>query len=449
MDWSQHALPPMRPEPRFGDRVVPAFAERPGSLWAMIADAVAENGDGEALVCGTTRLSWREVAEQSAKVAAGFSKLGLAPGDRVAILLGNRIEFVLTMFAAAHAGLVTVLLSTRQQKPEIAYVLNDCGARCLVHEATLADRIPDAAGTTVPVQLGSDNSISTIPTLIFAVGVLLMGVLVVRRVPGGLLIGIAITTVLSIVLERIFDYGSSVDNPSGWGLSVPDIPSALGGLPDLSLVGDVDLFGAFTRIGVLAASVLVFALVLSNFFDAMGTMTGLGKEAGLADEKGNLPGIGRALVVEGTGAIAGGAASASSNTVFVESASGIAEGARTGLANVVTGILFLVAMFLTPLYEVIPLEAVAPALVVVGAMMIGQLTSIDFKRLDYALPAFLTVVSMPFTYSIANGIGIGFISWVVMATAAGKARTVHPLLWFVAAIFVAYFARGPISDLIG
>lgn len=230
---------------------------------------------------------------------------------------------------------------------------------------------------------------------------------------------------------------------------MPDIPSALGGLPDLSLVGDVDLFGAFTRIGVLAASVLVFALVLSNFFDAMGTMTGLGKEAGLADEKGNLPGIGRALVVEGTGAIAGGAASASSNTVFVESASGIAEGARTGLANVVTGILFLVAMFLTPLYEVIPLEAVAPALVVVGAMMIGQLTSIDFKRLDYALPAFLTVVSMPFTYSIANGIGIGFISWVVMATAAGKARTVHPLLWFVAAIFVAYFARGPISDLIG
>ena len=210
----------------------------------------------------------------------------------------------------------------------------------------------------------------------------------------------------------------------------------------------MDLFGAFTRIGVLAASVFVFALVLSNFFDAMGTMTGLGKEAGLTDEKGNLPGIGRALVVEGTGAIVGGAASSSSNTVFVESASGIAEGARTGLANVVTGLLFLVAMFLTPLYEVIPLEAVAPALVVVGALMIGQLRSIDFTRFDYALPAFLTVVVMPFTYSIANGIGVGFISWVVMATAAGKVRSVHPLLWVVAAVFVAYFARAPISDLI-
>ena len=134
--------------------------------------------------------------------------------------------------------------------------------------------------------------------------------------------------------------------------------------------------------------------------------------------------------------------------MFVESASGIAEGARTGLANVVTGLLFLVAMFLTPLYEVIPLEAVAPALVVVGALMIGQLRSIDFTRFDYALPAFLTVVVMPFTYSIANGIGVGFISWVVMATAAGKVRSVHPLLWVVAAVFVAYFARAPISDLI-
>ena len=298
------------------------------------------------------------------------------------------------------------------------------------------------------MQLGFDNSITTVPTLIFAIGVLVMGVLVVRRVPGGLLIGIAITAVVSIILEAIFDFGSSMDNPDGWSLSIPELPKALGGWPDLSLVGDVDLFGAFTRIGVLAASVFVFALVLSNFFDAMGTMTGLGKEAGLTDEKGNLPGIGRALVVEGTGAIVGGAASSSSNTVFVESASGIAEGARTGLANVVTGLLFLVAMFLTPLYEVIPLEAVAPALVVVGALMIGQLRSIDFTRFDYALPAFLTVVVMPFTYSIANGIGVGFISWVVMATAAGKVRSVHPLLWVVAAVFVAYFARAPISDLI-
>ncbi len=144
MDWSQHSIPDMRLEARFGDRVVPAFCTRPASIWAMIAEAAAGNPDGEALVCGERRLCWREVAQQSAGIAAGFHKLGLRSGDRVAVLLGNRIEFALTLFAAAHAGLVTVLLSTRQQKPEIAYVLTDCGARLLIHEAGLADRLPDA-----------------------------------------------------------------------------------------------------------------------------------------------------------------------------------------------------------------------------------------------------------------------------------------------------------------
>jgi AGZA family xanthine/uracil permease-like MFS transporter len=190
----------------------------------------------------------------------------------------------------------------------------------------------------------------------------------------------------------------------------------------------------------------VFTLVLANFFDAMGTMTGLGKEAGLTDQEGNLPNIGRALVVEGTGAIVGGGASASSNTVFVESASGIAEGARTGLANVVTGLLFLAAMFLTPLYSVVPIEAAAPALVVVGAMMIGQVRDIDFSKFSIALPAFLTIVVMPFTYSIANGIGVGFISWVVLNAASGGVKKIHPLMWVVALLFVAYFAVDPITD---
>jgi long-chain acyl-CoA synthetase len=144
MDWSQHSIPLMRLEARFGDRVVPAFCERPKSIWAMVADAAAGNPNGEALVCGDSRMTWREVAQRSAAIAAGFGKLGLQRGDRVAVLLGNRIEFVLTMLAAAHAGLVTVLLSTRQQKPEIAYVLTDCGAKLLIHEAALAGRVPDA-----------------------------------------------------------------------------------------------------------------------------------------------------------------------------------------------------------------------------------------------------------------------------------------------------------------
>src|SRR5882757_733560 len=144
MDWSRTSIPAMQLEARFGDRVVPAFCERPKSIWAMVAEAVAGNPDGEALVCGERRMTWREVARASACVAAGLRKMGLQRGDRVALLLGNRIEFVLAMFGAAHLGLVTVLLSTRQQKPEIAYVLSDCGAKLLIHEAKLADRLPDA-----------------------------------------------------------------------------------------------------------------------------------------------------------------------------------------------------------------------------------------------------------------------------------------------------------------
>jgi long-chain acyl-CoA synthetase len=134
----------MRLEARFGDRVVPAFCERPRNIWAMVSEAASRNPDGEALVCGDRRLTWREAAQQSAQIAAGLRKKGLHGGDRIALLLGNRIEFVLTVFGAAYLGLVTVLLSTRQQKPEIAYVLSDCGARLLIHEATLAERLPDA-----------------------------------------------------------------------------------------------------------------------------------------------------------------------------------------------------------------------------------------------------------------------------------------------------------------
>src|SRR5258708_6890018 len=147
MDWSHYSIPAMRLEARFGDRVVPAFCERPKSIWAMVSDAASSNPEGEALLCGERRMTWRDVEQQSASVAAGLRKMGLQRGDRIALLLGNRIEFVLAMFGAAHLGAVTVLLSTRQQKPEIAYVLVDCGAKLLIHEAALADRLPDASDT--------------------------------------------------------------------------------------------------------------------------------------------------------------------------------------------------------------------------------------------------------------------------------------------------------------
>ena len=220
-------------------------------------------------------------------------------------------------------------------------------------------------------------------------------------------------------------------------------------MPDLSLVGAVDFAFDFAKVGFVTLLMLVFTLVFSNFFDAMGTMTGLAKEAGLADEKGDFPRIKSALIVEGVGAIAGGASSSSSNTVFIESGAGIGEGARTGLANVVTGVVFLLAMFFTPLTSIVPTEVAAAALVIVGAMMMAQIKNIDLTDFRVLMPVFLTVTVMPMTYSIANGIGAGFVSWVLLHAFSGRAKTISPLLWVVAAGFVIFFARGPIEAALG
>lgn len=299
-----------------------------------------------------------------------------------------------------------------------------------------------------PVGLGTGGSIATIPTLLFVVTLVLTGVLIARRVKAGLLIGLLTGTVVALIVEAVAHLGArSADNPGGWGLSVPELPAQWVSLPDFSLVGQVDLLGAFGRIGGLAATMLVFTLVFTNFFDAMGTMTGLSREAGLADERGNFPRVRSALIVEGVGAVAGGFTSSSSNTVFIESGSGIGEGARTGLANVVTGVLFLLATFFTPLTTIVPTEIAGAALVIVGALMMSQIRSIDLGDLTVLIPVFLTVTVMPLTYSIANGIGAGFISWVVIRSLSGKAREISPLLWIVAAGFVVFFARGPIEQL--
>jgi AGZA family xanthine/uracil permease-like MFS transporter len=298
-----------------------------------------------------------------------------------------------------------------------------------------------------PVELGIGGSVGTVPTLIFVITLVLTGVLVARKVRGGLLIGLVVGTVIAVIVEAIWKLGPGVDNPGGWGLTVPALQGSPFSVPDLSLVGAVSF--DFGKVGLITVIMLVFTLLFTNFFDAMGTFTGLSREAGLADAKGNFPRLKSALVVEGVGAIAGGLTSSSSNTVFIESGSGIGEGARTGFANLITGVLFLLAMFFTPLTQIVPTEVAAAALVVVGAMMMTQIKSVDLSSFGVALPVFLTVTVMPFTYSIANGIGAGFVSWVIVQTFSGKARQVHWLLWVVAAGFVIFFARGPVEALLG
>ncbi|SEC08372.1 putative MFS transporter, AGZA family, xanthine/uracil permease [Paramicrobacterium humi] len=299
-----------------------------------------------------------------------------------------------------------------------------------------------------PVGLGVGGSVATGPTIVFVVTLLITGILVARKVKGGLLIGILAGTIIAMIVEAIFHLGSSADNPGGWSLAVPTLPSSIVAVPDLGLIGQFS-FGSFGRIGILASLMLVFTLVFTNFFDAMGTMTGLSKEAGVADKDGTFPRLKSALIVEGVGAVVGGATSGSSNTVFVESGAGIGEGARTGFANLITGVLFLLAMFFTPLTSIVPSEVAAAALVIVGCLMMAQIREIDWSDVSVTLPVFLTVTVMPLTYSIANGIGAGFIAWVIVRSLSGKARQISPLLWIVAAGFVVYFARGPIEALVG
>jgi AGZA family xanthine/uracil permease-like MFS transporter len=193
----------------------------------------------------------------------------------------------------------------------------------------------------------------------------------------------------------------------------------------------------------------VFTLLLADFFDTMGTMTAIGAEAGLLDEDGAPIGAQRILVVDSVAAAAGGAAGVSSNTSYIESASGVGDGARTGLASVVTGLLFLLATFFAPVVAIVPYEAATPALVVVGFLMMTQVRGIDWDDLEIAIPAFLTIVLMPFTYSITVGIGAGFFTYVLIKVVRGKSAEVHPLLWVVAALFVVYFALNPLEQLLG
>ncbi|MBB5775239.1 NCS2 family permease [Nonomuraea jabiensis] len=302
-----------------------------------------------------------------------------------------------------------------------------------------------------PLEMGIGGNLTSWPIFVFVVGLLVTAVMVARKVKGAILIGIVGTTVLAIVVELITKSGQASDkNPGGWQLNVPKVPEQIFGIHNpLTLFTEFDPFGAFSRISVLLAVLFVFTLLITDFFDTMGTIVGVGRQAGLVQEDGTLPRTREILLVDSIGAAAGGAGSVSSNTTYIESAAGVGEGARTGLASVVTGLLFLVAIFFAPLVTVVPYEAAAPALVVVGFLMMTSIRDIDWDDFEVAIPAFLTVVIMPFTYSISNGIGAGFISYVLIKVVRGKAREIHPLLWGVTALFVLYFAIGPIRVLFG
>ncbi|MEI2765389.1 MAG: NCS2 family permease [Dermatophilaceae bacterium] len=307
----------------------------------------------------------------------------------------------------------------------------------------------------VPVEMGIGGVLSGWPLLVFVVGLAAIIGMHLRHVKGAILYGIVGATVLAIVVQAVFEVGAQTDatgkvvNPTGWGLNVPALPERVVATPDFGLLGQFSLLGSWGKIGWVSVLLLVFSLMLADFFDTMGTMVAIGGEAGLLDAEGTPPNTERILVVDSLAAVAGGAASVSSNTAYIESASGVGEGARTGLASVVTGVLFLLATFLAPLVAVVPYEAATPALVVVGFLMMQQVRGIDWDDLEIAVPAFLTIVLMPFTYSITVGIGAGFVAYTFIKIVRGKAGSVHPLMWTVSVLFVLYFAIDPLRALLG
>ncbi|MFD7625709.1 NCS2 family permease [Streptomyces sp. NPDC059851] len=297
-------------------------------------------------------------------------------------------------------------------------------------------RIPDAAHTTVPLQLGTGGQLHGWPVLVFVVGVLLTLALLIRKTPGAILISIVAMTVVAAVVHAVFQLPAA-----GWGLTVPEWPGNPVAAPDFGLVGQVSLFGGFEEVGLLTGCLFVFTVLLSCFFDAMGTILGVGDEAELVEKDGTFPGINKVLLVDGLAVASGGATSSSATTCFVESTAGVGEGARTGLANVVTGGLFALALFLTPLATMVPSQAATPALVAVGFLILaGSVKDIDWSDFTIAVPAFLAMVTMPFTYSITNGIGIGFIAFSVLRLATGRGREVPAAMYVVSAVFVFFYA---------
>ncbi|MGV4987695.1 NCS2 family permease [Streptomyces sp. NPDC001709] len=370
---------------------------------------------------------------------------GLGVNSVVALQLAPRMSWPDAMGMVVLAGFVVMLLVATGLRERVMNAVPfglrkaiSIGIGLFIMLIGLVDsgfitRMPDAAQTTVPVQLGVGGHLHGWPVLVFILGVLLTFVLIVRKAPGAILISIVGMTVLAVIINAVTTIPS-------WGLTVPKWPGNPVASPDFGLVGHVSLFGGFHKVGLLTGILFVFTVLLSCFFDAMGTIMGVSDEAKLTDAEGYMPGINRVLFIDGLAVAAGGAGSSSATTAFVESTAGVGEGARTGLANVVTGGLFTAALFLTPVATMVPSQAATPALIAVGFLILSNsIKEIDWADYTIAIPAFVTMLMMPFTYSITNGIGMGFLTFTVLRLAAGRAREIPAPMYIVSAVFAFYY----------
>lgn len=418
---------------------------------ANIAVAKAAVAAATALIAGVMTILMGVVGRYPLALAAGLGLNAL-----LAYTLAPMMTWPQAMgLVVLEGALITVLVLTGfrtavfRAVPAFMRAAISVGIGVFITFVGLVDGgvIRPAQGT--PVTLGINGSLMGWPIAIFLFGLLLGSVLYARNVRGGLLISIAVATVVAVIVQNVHPLGTMTGGATaGWKSNPPVIGSW--SAPDFQLLGNVDIFGAFTQrhLTVLGVVLLIFSLLLADFFDTMGTVVAVGAEGRLLDGNGNPPHLTGILVIDSLAAMAGGLGSSSSNTSYVESISGVAEGARTGIASIITGACFLVAIVASPVVSLIPAEAVSPVLVIVGALMMSNVTEINWSRMEQAIPAFLTIVFMPFAYSITVGIGIGFIMLVVLEIAKGRAREVHPLMWVVSAAFVLYFLQGLLGQIV-
>ncbi len=388
---------------------------------------------GTALVAGLLSILMGVVANYPIAMAAGLGinaavAFGLVLGDGLTpegamgvIVLEGLIVAVLVLVGLREAIMTAVPLSLKRA------IGVGIGLFILFIGFVNGGLIGIPEGGAVPVEFIFPNSDGAWLTLI---GLVITVLLYARKVPGALILSIALTTIVGLIM------------------GVATWPETLTATPNFDTLGAFDLGDVFTKLGFVAAALTIFSFMLTDFFDTMGTATAIVEQADLAEEDGSVPGIGKLLFVDSLGAAAGGAAGVSSNTSYIESSAGVAEGGRTGLTSVVVGILFLGAIFLGPLAGVVPSQATAPVLILIGFLMAGLIKGIDFDDFEEGFPALLTIVLMPLTFSITVGIGAGFVMYTLIKVVKGKAAEVHLLMWIVTLAFLVYFGQAVIGSAI-
>ncbi len=380
-----------------------------------------------ALVAGIMSLAMGIVANYPLAMAAG---LGINGAVAFGLVLGDGLSLEGAMGVIVLEGVVvTLLVLAGFREAVMAAVPNSLkyaigvgiGLFILFIGFVNGGLIRQPAGDgPVPVEFIFPNSAPATLTLI---GLVITVLLYVRKVRGALIIAILVNSGIGLII------------------GVQEFPDSLSLAPTFNTIGDFDLGNVFEVLGFLTALLTIFSFMLTDFFDTMGTATAIAEQADLVEEDGTLPDVGKMLLVDSLGAAAGGVAGVSSNTSYIESAAGVAEGGRTGLTSVVVGVLFLIAVFVTPLATLVPFSATAPVLILIGFLMANLIREIDFADLEEGFPALLAIVLMPLTYSITVGIGAGFVMHTLIKVIRGKVGEVPLLMWIVSAAFVVYFAQ--------